>query len=311
MKHTKKLASIFLGIVLLLQMVMPVAAVQEIDFDGDPNADIIFYKDENMTERYTSPDDIPMGAKVYYEIVTEPGYICHYLKINVYEVTNNSFVNNYPDGQLEYSLESLLAGDTTRDNKLDLTDAARILRYIAGFTEEYWGLGQSAAGRCRMDYTCDGKVNLLDVTGLLKEVAGHDVEKTTSSPGTYAIQHLLMIEDVMNFSVELEAKYAFSLTRGYNVNSFLGVKNDQEIWDELYSKYTSEELFGYNSLVCYFVKCAGDGAPVLKRLWYTSDRCVLDAEWECSNFQYCAPGEGWLVVFTVDAALKVNADHPV
>jgi len=312
MKRVRKLWAVFMGIILLLQMVLPTVAV-EIDYISNAKPDpkresaseLVLYKDSDMTQRYGSAAEIPEGATVYYDIVTEPGYICYELCINVYDVTEKYFVYDCPDGELEYTLKSTLAGDIDRDVAYDLNDAAKILRYAAqgGMSLEYWEVARKEYGECIMDYNCDGKVNLLDVAGVMKEAAHYDVERTSADPETYAVRHLISLDEV--------------ITVPYNGTDFVdgapGSRNDctvdprgiylycnddPELAENLTEFFTVYDEVKRDDLYFVVFNVKGETAPEIRHLWYNTKFEHLVPEW---NVEECEYGAGWLIIIPVES----------
>ena len=66
-------------------------------------------------------------------------------------------------------LENNLAiknGDVNLDGKIDSSDAVAILRYVAGYTDEYFVVEYG-------DYNNDGQVNSSDSVAILRHLAGY------------------------------------------------------------------------------------------------------------------------------------------
>ncbi len=297
----RKFLTLFVAATLAVSsFVMPAAASSSDEeyaqvSDKSAISELVVYKDSTKTEKYASVDDIPRGAVVYYDIVSKPGYICYDIKMNVYEITDTYFVNDYHGVQLDYTLMSVLAGDTDLSGTYTLADATDILKYIAGYTPQYWALGRSAYGECIMDYTCDGKINLSDVSGVLKDIAGWDIDRNNPCPRTYGLEYLLPVDAEAFYGVEV--KYL-----GYG-----GYVVEHGDAYGLSDKY-DDAFFETHDLVIFNGYCPGDAEPVIDKLWYNSDTTFVSAEFECSNIQF---GSGWAIFVPVVKELQVIPNYPM
>lgn len=304
----RKFISVFLSAVLLLSaFALPSAALTvDEDYAPDPKRDmaseLVVYKDSSKTEKYASVDDIPKGATVYYEIVSEPGYICYRIEIDVYEITDTYFVNDYHGVQLDYTLHSTLAGDTDLSTTYSLKDATNILKFIADCTPEYWQFGTTAYGKCLLDYNCDGTVNLTDVSCIMKDIAGWDMDRAKPCPRSFSLKHLLPVDSEAFANIDVD----YICDNGYVVEYGDYAMMYYDIPAESAAKYDSEFFEKYD-LVIFNGYCAGGAEPVIEKLWYDTDTRFVKAEFECSNIKF---GEGWAVFVPVAKELEVSPNYP-
>ncbi len=78
-----------------------------------------------------------------------------------------------PEGEIEVSAVFRLLGDMNRDEKVNLTDVSALLRHLARHGIE--NLVTVTPDRAG-DFNSDGKTNLLDAALILKTIAGYEIE---------------------------------------------------------------------------------------------------------------------------------------
>lgn len=302
----------------------PVTTVPDAGFDtpvfinppatADPKAatasTLRFYKDKEMTEEYASAADIPYGAVVYYEVVSDPGYICTRLQMNVYEISrkndshdyiqyDNVFVNNYSGDGLEYSTYSALAGDVDENLVYNLRDVVILLKALVG---DYGVVGME--GGTWGDYDCNGRCNLADIAGVLKEAAKWDMDRNRPCPNTFDIVCLLPIDKTDVYR---------DVLIDYNIfeSSYIVVDNTTEanrysIPQEWIEKY-DDPFYEKYSLVA-FNACNSDGSEAkLTKLWYHTSYNYVIPEFENTDVKL---GEGYTMCILVDSSIKVYENYP-
>lgn len=135
------------------------------------------YHDSEHTEQILWEDDLEIGKKVYYEIISEEAGGCYVSQLSYdsrgfSSITDEYFVLSDKSYISSLDIRDICAGDFNRDNRLDLKDVALIIRYCAGLKEfddknfryEYhfdWG-----------DYNRDDEIDHSDVAALIRVLAG-------------------------------------------------------------------------------------------------------------------------------------------
>jgi len=297
---------------------------------------IRFYKDvyfgsDRFGEEYASAEDIPYGAKVYYKIETDPGYICTNFTITAYDVGVDRFeydsgdvfnypyfVKEYPGDKLEYSLTVVLAGDADVNLIHDMNDVETVRKYIAGDTSTRWyyGINYSA----RLDYNCDGEVSVSDVTGLLAEIENGGATRQTMdyrryNNGTVSSKtHLL---DLTNAEVLPHGRnFNHLLTNGSLYNVYKDTSSISGLSDEIKAKY-DDAFFKMNDLVLVYCRTKNDGTVLgkddLSKLW-----CTWNVNISCSilNPEFTGKSGGWdynvdAICIPVPKSLNIQDNNPM
>ena len=238
---------------------------------------IRFFKDMRMTQEYTSADDIPVGARVYYKIETDPGYICTNFSINVYGVgmdeikdglvgTNHYpfFDNNHLGDKLEYSLTAVLAGDADGNLMYDQSDVDTLNKYLAGDTTTIWLYGRDGYSE-KLDYNCDGVINVNDRMQLQSEIS-------TGAANRQVMPYYKYSHDVGTITYRLPTNINSVLPHGRSLNSVLTDGGTYAVYkssasisglsDEIREKY-DDNFFMHYDLVLVYCYTEDDTAPII------------------------------------------------
>lgn len=288
-----------------------------------------FFADKTMTQEYASHKDIPHGAKVYYVLDSVPGYICTNLTMNVYEMGcekekidgtysyNNYFINTYDGDELEYQLTNVLGGDFDQNGEYNLKDVINALWYIARHPNWYYVYGSNGYASI-LDYTCDGRTNMLDVSGMMREIAGWNVERSGmtiyryNAEGVCSFNHLLPLDnaEIVN---DFAPKYAsgtgyVSVLDGYIVVESVDESKYYNFTDELLTKYTSDFFEDYDLVIFCIPNMKGSGTLIDKVMYNYNKGIVYNYEFndDCE----LAVGEPKTVFLPVKKSIGVSEFVP-
>ena len=303
---------------------------------GDPadHVRVRFFKDayigsDSFGEKFDSVADIPYGAKVYYKIETDPGYICTNFSINVFEVGMEEFsydfgdrfyypffVNEYSGDKLEYSVTAVLAGDADGNLMYDQSDVDTLNKYLAGDTTTLWLYGHDGYSE-KLDYNCDGVINVNDRMQMQTEINTGTVNRRVMPYHKYShdvgtITYLLPFDDceILPHGRDLNS----ILTDGVIYNVYDSTASVSGMSDEIRAKYNDSFFEAYDLVLVY---CYTDGGkiPVISEelggTWYTSSRngAVLNPIYKevssgetLSEYAICIP---------VSKSLNIQNNYPM
>ncbi len=140
-----------------------------------PGAEIYFYADANHDTELPPDTILPVGTKVYYEILCFEGVFCTSVFVNSNDVDRDFFTVPYeaPLGEL-LKARFILGGDLDESGAFDNRDVTALLRYLAK-----WDVSPDLDAA---DYNRDENIDNRDTTTMLRYLAGWFDAPVTDAP---------------------------------------------------------------------------------------------------------------------------------